>query len=495
LSEKNLHSPFLQEIVAGSSEDGESKKIMKLVKEGKLKKIASRLYTSNLRDTPEAIIKRNWYHVLSILYPESIISHRSAFEGMPIEGHIFLTYKYSRNVVLPGLMVHLLKGGDKEYGAVNFIGDLYKSTEARAYLENMQTVQSTTQQPKTLDRKQIEEKLETVIRLRGESELNKIRDESKMLAGQLGLVREFESLNRIISALLATHSSKILNSTVAQARAFGEPFDPDRINLFQRLYEYLAKNDFRNYDDRNDMVKSYQNFAFFEAYFSNFIEGTEFAVDEAKAIIETDTPQPLRDEDSHDILGTYRIVADKEQLSRSPENAAELVELLRERHGVLLSARVSKKPGEFKDKNNRAGNTEFVDWRLVTGTLKKGFDLYKMLENPFAKAAYMMFLISEVHPFLDGNGRVARVMMNAELSARNLSKIIIPTVYRVDYLGAIKKLTKRGEPDTYVRMLERAYQFSSTVYGEDMVAMEAYLRSCNAFEVDEGVILRFQGRD
>jgi len=265
--------------------------------------------------------------------------------------------------------------------------------------------------------------------------------------------------------------------------------------LFQRLYEYLAKNDFRNYDDRNDMVKSYQNFAFFEAYFSNFIEGTEFAVDEAKAIIETDTPQPLRDEDSHDILGTYRIVADKEQLSRSPENAAELVELLRERHGVLLSARVSKKPGEFKDKNNRAGNTEFVDWRLVTGTLKKGFDLYKMLENPFAKAAYMMFLISEVHPFLDGNGRVARVMMNAELSARNLSKIIIPTVYRVDYLGAIKKLTKRGEPDTYVRMLERAYQFSSTVYGEDMVAMEAYLRSCNAFEVDEGVILRFQGRD
>jgi len=27
----------------------------------------------------------------------------------------------------------------------------------------------------------------------------------------------------------------------------------------------------------------------------------------------------------------------------------------------------------------------------------------------------MMFLVSEVHPFLDGNGRIARVMMNAEL--------------------------------------------------------------------------------
>ena len=29
----------------------------------------------------------------------------------------------------------------------------------------------------------------------------------------------------------------------------------------------------------------------------------------------------------------------------------------------------------------------------------------------------MMFLVAEVHPFADGNGRVARVMMNAELIA------------------------------------------------------------------------------
>lgn len=50
----------------------------------------------------------------------------------------------------------------------------------------------------------------------------------------------------------------------------------------------------------------------------------------------------------------------------------------------------------------------------------------------------MMFMISEVHPFNDGNGRVARVMMNAELVRADQSRIIVPTVFREDYTGLAK---------------------------------------------------------
>lgn len=151
----------------------------------------------------------------------------------------------------------------------------------------------------------------------------------------------------------------------------------------------------------------------------------------------------------------------------------------------MLRARLSKKPGQFKDKNNRAGNTEFVDWQLVAGTLKKGFDWYSLLEDPFAKAAYMMFMISEVHPFLDGNGRIARVMMNAELSSKGVSKIIIPTVYREDYMGALRKLTRQHDPTAYIRMLLRSFEFSSYVYGEDQTTIENHLIRSNAFQEPE----------
>jgi hypothetical protein len=73
-------------------------------------------------------------------------------------------------------------------------------------------------------------------------------------------------------------------------------------------------------------------------------------------------------------------------------------------------------------------------------------------------------------------------MMNAELTAKGLSKIIIPTVYREDYMGALKKLTKQGEPGAYIRMLLRAYEFSATIHQEDMDTMELYLKQCDAFE-------------
>jgi len=101
-----------------------------------------------------------------------------------------------------------------------------------------------------------------------------------------------------------------------------------------------------------------------------------------------------------------------------------------------------------------------------------------------------MFMISEVHPFLDGNGRIARVMMNAELTSKGHSKIIIPTVFREDYLGGLRQLTRRREPGTYIRMMQRAQLFSATIYGEDIDQIQEILRASNAFEEGEDYILK-----
>lgn len=471
----------LQEIIIGSKE--RSKEINKMEKQGFIRKIAPRLYTSSMEEAAEKIIRRNWYRILSDMHPNAFLSHRSALERMPTPGgHIYLTHSYTDNISLPGLTLHFLKGHDPIVpGDELFFGNLRASGLARAYLENLQSSRGTGEVSKTLTRQQLEEKIEAFLRTKSEEALNQIRDQARNIAPLLNMKREFEALNQLITDLLGTGLSKNLVSPLARARVLGEPMDPDRIALFESLYGQLVSQEFPEYQDRNTSIQSYQNFAFFESYFSNYIEGTEFTIEEAKEIITTGTPLPTRDEDSHDVLGTYQIVSNRNEMSLQPNNPEEFLNLLRERHGILLSARISKTPGQFKDRNNRAGTTEFVDWQLVTGTLKKGFEWYTMLQHPFAKAAYTMFMISEVHPFLDGNGRISRIMMNAELGAAGLSKIIIPTVYRDDYMGTLKKLTKQRDATAYIKMLSKAWEFSSTIQDEDLDSMEQDLHQCNAF--------------
>lgn len=474
----------LQEILFGSSDKAESRRISQLVKQGTIKKIAPNLYTSNLEDTPESIIKRNWFRILAEQYPKALLCHRSALECRPTpnEGHIFLTNSYTKVIELPGMIIHLQTGPQMIEGDNSFFGELHLSQQARAFLENLQQSRKKGEASRTLTIEHLEERLESIIRIQGEKGLNALRDRAREIAPVLNMEKEFLKLNKIISAMLSTKPARALSSNVAKARALGEPFDPERITRFELVYNALAGNSYPEYTDKNTSRGAYQNFAFYESYFSNYIEGTVFELEEARQIITTEMPLPARNEDSHDVLGTYKIVSSKPEMSICPSSPEELINLLLNRHAILLSARTDKNPGKFKHINNRAGNTEFVDWQLTMGTLKKGFDWYTLLKQPFSKAIYIMFMISEVHPFLDGNGRIARVMLNAELSSRNLSKIIIPTVYREDYVGALKKLTQQDDPAPFIRMMLRAYEFSSTIYGADTYEMEKYLNSCDAFK-------------
>ena len=53
----------MQEVIFGSSDSSISKQISKLEKAGKIRKIAPRLYSSNLTDTPETIVIRNLFSI------------------------------------------------------------------------------------------------------------------------------------------------------------------------------------------------------------------------------------------------------------------------------------------------------------------------------------------------------------------------------------------------------------------------------------------------
>ena len=78
----------------------------------------------------------------------------------------------------------------------------------------------------------------------------------------------------------------------------------------------------------------------------------------------------------------------------------------------------------------------------------------------------MMVLVSEVHPFADGNGRIARIMMNAELVARDQQRIIIPTGLRQNYLRSLTGLSRNDHATGLIRALDFAHRYSAQIDSE-----------------------------
>jgi hypothetical protein len=342
---------------------------------------------------------------------------------------------------------------------------------------------------KALTGAELEQRLEAILHNQGESRLNAIRDRARDIAQELGWRREFAALDRTIGALLGTRPAAHLSTQSGRARAAGLPFDVDALGRCQALFAALRGHPFAEVVDRFTATDHFTNKAFFEAYFSNYIEGTTFEIEEAEAIVFDKKIPASRPKDAHDILGTYALVSDPNEMTCLPRSASELVTILERRHRILMERRPEADPGRFKKVRNRAGSTPFVDPALVEGTLHKGFELYYDLPQGMARAAFIMFLIAEVHPFTDGNGRIARVMMNAELHERGLATIIIPNVFRDDYVGALRALSRRERPEPLIKMLETAQRFSAVAFSPYAATLKQLQRRNWFAEPDEARIM------
>ena len=123
----------------------------------------------------------------------------------------------------------------------------------------------------------------------------------------------------------------------------------------------------------------------------------------------------------------------------------------------------------------------------------KGFDLSMAVEPGLARAIFTMFLVAEVHPFVDGNGRIARAMMNAELTHAGLSRIIVPTALRDDYLLALRAMSRSDNPDPILKVMDRAQQFTSELPLTSYVVATSVLTQCHAFDEPDEARLRMPG--
>lgn len=472
-------------LITKAASDAEARAIQRKAKDGELVRITEGVYTTYKDPSAqEAAVKRNWSRIAGALYPGSVVSHRSAFSGgITRDGVLILSNptRYNRVVALPGLRIVLAKGPGPLPGDMPIGNDgLRFSSRPRQLLENLS--RSRGPHPKSAGEKAVEEHLIRIMNASGEAELNRIRDTARDLAPSLGMEREFSKLDGLIGALLATHAAGKLKTRAGKLVAKGTPVDAARMARFEFLAARLRTDPVPHRTAIATEEPARSNFAFLESYFSNYVEGTEFSIEEARDIALEGRIVESRPKDSHDVLGVFRLALQSPWRETVPPLGADFPGELASRHRVMMEKRPEANPGEFKLEPNRAGDTWFVDPAQVRGTLMDGSTLARSVPEGLARAIYLAFLISEVHPFADGNGRISRLVMNAELSRTGEARIIIPTLFHEEYVDCQRQLSRQDDPSGHIRALTLMQAWTTGFDYSEIGGLIAAVKRTNALE-------------
>ena len=208
-----------------------------------------------------------------------------------------------------------------------------------------------------------------------------------------------------------------------------------------------------------------------EAVLSSMIEGTQSSLADL-LLFEVDEQPGVPIEDAREV--SHYVAALEHGLKRLREDFPLSVRLLREVHGVLMSQGrgAHATPGEFRRSQvwiggTRPGNAVFVPppANELDECLKQ---FERFLNNlpeftpPLVKAALAHVQFQTIHPFLDGNGRVGRLLIALQLAADGL--LSQPLLYlslhfkqhRPIYYELLNRVRESGDWETWLEFFADA---------------------------------------
>lgn len=437
-----------------TSDDLSRVELQRRVAAGTLQRLATGIYSDDTVRTREEVARREWRTIIGKTMPGAVVTYANAFTGTPTDGEVNVAHPRRRPLELPGLTVRPDMVGRRDPDDITFGQGIFLASPIRALVDNSKDHPGRPNKRVTkLSREQLHDQIVAMVHSAQADRLDRILAEVRERAPRAVA----EGIGVLFAAARAEIHTVDSPSRAMRAAQRGEGYDHERVALFRAFAGQLAT---RAPVVRYDFSPQHTaTIPFWEAYFSNFIEGTEFTVEEAEQVV-YEGRDLGRPEDAHDITGTFDIVSSPDMRTASVD-AGEFLERLRERHATMMRLRPSSMPGQWKDRANRAGLTEFVAPDLVPGTLRAGWEEGEGLEDPFRRATYLMFLVTEVHPFIDGNGRSARIAMNNTLAAAGQHRIIIPTIQRSSYLDTLTRATNGGGPDGVYSVLGHAQYWVS----------------------------------
>lgn len=190
-------------------------------------------------------------------------------------------------------------------------------------------------------------------------------------------------------------------------------------------------------------------------YTSNAIEGNSLTEIETKIILEDgitiggksikEHQEAIGHSDAYDLLYT---------LSKSKTITEKNI---KELHRIFYYRIDESNAGEYRKVPVFISGTDFIPPQPeeVRTLMKKLSDRIPTIRNKYHPIEYSALLHGElatIHPFVDGNGRTARLLMNVALLQESYVVTLIPPILRREYITAIGEYN-RGKTTAFINFI------------------------------------------
>lgn len=179
-------------------------------------------------------------------------------------------------------------------------------------------------------------------------------------------------------------------------------------------------------------------------YTSNSIEGNTLTESETKVIIEdgiTIGGKSLREH--FEAIGHAKAYDHIYSLLDSPIVEEDILFL----HKLFFQQIDPENAGKYRPRNVIITGTDYLppDYREVPGLMKEHIEnLNRRMKDahPLDQASDLHAEFESIHPFIDGNGRIGRLLLSILTMKNGYCPVIIPPIRRSDYITALQKTNK-----------------------------------------------------
>lgn len=193
-------------------------------------------------------------------------------------------------------------------------------------------------------------------------------------------------------------------------------------------------------------------------YNSNAIEGNTLTLQETALVLQgiTIDRKPLKDH--LDAVGYKEAFQYVEELAKQDKQLTEFE--IKSIHSLVLADRPEDK-GTFRRVNVRIAGalTEPVQPFMIEPKIEELFEDYKNWAKTMhivERVALFHLRFESIHPFIDGNGRTGRLLMNLQLVKEGLPAVNIKYSDRRSYYDAFDEYARTGSADAMTKLIGEA---------------------------------------